>query len=92
MNVNEKLIKNVKDEITRLNNQINDLEVYKNELLHDEIQLIKKETLEQLVHNTKILEKMNSGDITTNSEVDEARKVFFHKFRESTVFLLRTIT
>jgi ElaB/YqjD/DUF883 family membrane-anchored ribosome-binding protein len=77
MNINDKLIKNVKDEITRLTNQLNDLETYKAELSDDEIQSIRKDTLEQLVNNTKILEKMNTGDLTTNTEVDEARSVLF---------------
>jgi len=71
----EKLIKNVIDEITRLKNQLNDLEVYKNELSEDEIASIKKETLEQLINNTKILEKMQTGDITTTTVVEEARMV-----------------
>jgi ElaB/YqjD/DUF883 family membrane-anchored ribosome-binding protein len=75
MNVNEKLIKNVKDEINRLTSQLNDLETYKNELSSEEIQSIKDETLQQLLNNTKILEKMNTGDITTNTEVDETKNV-----------------
>lgn len=71
----DKLIKNVVDEITRLKNQLNDLEVYKDELSGDEIKSIKQETLDQLINNTKILEKMKTGDITTKTAVEEARLV-----------------
>ncbi len=67
-----KLIKNIIDEILRLETQLNDLEVYKNDLSEEEIDSIKKETLEQLISNTKILEKMKTGDITTKTEVEDA--------------------
>jgi hypothetical protein len=75
MNFDDKLIKNVIDEINRLKAQLNDLEIYKDDLTEDEIQETKKETLEQLINNTKILEKMKTGDITTKTEVEEARMV-----------------
>jgi hypothetical protein len=74
-NFDDKLIKNIIDEINRLNNQLNDLEVYKNEISEEEIDSIKKETLEQLIMNTNILEKMKTGDITTITKVDEAKMV-----------------
>jgi hypothetical protein len=74
-NYDEKLIKNVADEIERLKNQLNDLEVYKDELSAEEIDGIKKETLEQLIANTKMLEKMKSGDLTTKTELEDARLV-----------------
>jgi hypothetical protein len=72
-NFDEKLIKNVLDEINRLKSQLEDLETYKDELPEDEINSIRKETLEQLINNTKILEKMKAGDITTKTKLDEAR-------------------
>ena len=72
-NFDEKLIKNVLDESTRLNNQLNDLETFKDELSEEEISSIKKETLEQLINNTKILEKMKAGDITTKTKLEDAR-------------------
>lgn len=75
MNFDDKLIKNVIDEINRLNTQLTDLEVYKNELAEDEIKEIKKETLEQLINQTKLLEKMKAGGITTTTEVEEAHSV-----------------
>jgi hypothetical protein len=71
----QKLIKNVIDEINRLKSQLDDLEVYKDELSDDEINSMKKETLDQLINNTKILEKMKTGDITTTTAVEDARLV-----------------
>jgi hypothetical protein len=67
----DKLVKNVKEEINRLKSQLEDLEVYKDELSPEEIDSIKKDSLEQLINNTKILEKMNKGDITTKTDVEE---------------------
>lgn len=67
----DKLVTNVKEEIERLKSQLEDLEVYKDELSPEEIDSIKKVSLEQLINNTKILEKMNKGDITTKTGVEE---------------------
>ncbi len=80
-NYDDKLIRNLMDEIQRLKNQLQELEDYKDELGEDEITSIKNDTLEQLVNNTKILEKMQAGDITTTSLVDEAKKVIFFKYK-----------
>jgi uncharacterized protein YdcH (DUF465 family) len=74
-NFDDKLFKNIFDEINRLNSQLNDLETYKDELPQEEIDSIKKETLEQLINNTKLLEKMKIGDLTTTTELEDARKV-----------------
>jgi hypothetical protein len=75
MNYDQKLIKNVQDEINRLTSQLGDIEQYKDELPEEEIREIKQETLNQLINNTKILEKMQSGDLTTKTAVDEAKMV-----------------
>ena len=72
----DKLIKNVIDEINRLKNQLNDLEAYKDELSSEEISSIKNETLEQLINNSKILEKMKTGNITTKTAVEDAMLVY----------------
>ncbi len=81
-----KLIKNIVDDINRLNTQLNDLEIYKNDLSEEEIISIKKETLEQLINNTKILENIKAGDLTTNSEAEEVKIVLlFLNFRKLTL-------
>lgn len=72
-NYDDKLIQNVIDEINRLNSQLADLEQFKDELPHEEITSIKNETLEQLINNTKLLEKMKSGTLTTKTSLDEAQ-------------------
>ena len=91
-NLDGKLLKNVLDEINRLNAQLTDLEVYKDELPEDEIVSIKKETLNQLINNTKILEKMKHGEITTNNAIEQAKMVCdaFLIFRKSTQFSVTT--
>jgi ElaB/YqjD/DUF883 family membrane-anchored ribosome-binding protein len=76
MNYDLKLIKNVQDEISRLTSQIDDLEQYKDDLPEEEIREIKQETLNQLINNTKILEKMQTGDLTTKTAVDDTRMVY----------------
>jgi hypothetical protein len=77
MNYDQKLIKNVQDEINRLTSQLSDIEQYKDDLPAEEINEIKQDTLNQLIHNRKILEKMQAGDLTTKTVVDEARMVKF---------------
>lgn len=74
MNYDQKLIKNVLDEINRLNSQLADLETYKDELPQEEIESIKKETLEQLINNNKLLEKMKTGDLTTKTALEDAQQ------------------
>ena len=69
-----KLLKNVLDEINRLNNTLIDLETYKDELTEEEIEETKAKTLKELFETQKILEKMKTGELTTNTERDNARK------------------
>jgi hypothetical protein len=88
-NFDEKLIKNVLDEINRLNSQLNDLETYKDELPQEEIDSIKKETLEQLINNTKLLEKMKTGDLTTTTALEDARKVKKQNFLKNNFFIFK---
>ena len=72
-NVDNKLLKNIIDEINRLNSQLEDLETYKDDFTPEEIEEQKKETLKQLIETNKILEKMKSGNSTTVTAEEEAR-------------------
>ena len=69
-----KLLKNVLDEINRLNNTLVDLETYKDELPEEEIEETKSKTLKELFETQKILEKMKTGELTTSTEIDNAKK------------------
>ena len=69
-----KLLKNVLDEINRLNNTLVDLETYKDEFTEEEIEETKSKTLKELFETQKILEKMKTGELTTNTEIDQAKK------------------
>ena len=69
-----KLLKNVLDEIKRLNDTLTDLETYKDEFTEEEIAETKEKTLKQLFETQKILEKMKTGDLTTNTEIDKAKQ------------------
>ena len=69
-----KLLKNVLDEINRLNNTLVDLETYKDEFTEEEIEETKEKTLKELFETQKILEKMKTGELTTNTEIDNAKK------------------
>ena len=69
-----KLLKNVLDEIKRLNDTLTDLETYKDEFTEEEIAQTKEKTLKQLFETQKILEKMKTGDLTTNTEIDKAKQ------------------
>jgi len=71
----KKLISNMVDEVTRLNEQLVDLEKYRSEVSDEEYIQIKKETLDQLVEKTQILNKMKTGDMTTLTQVEEAQIV-----------------
>ena len=51
-----KLLKNVLDEIKRLNNTLEDLETYKDEFIEEEIEETKSKTLKELFDTQKILE------------------------------------
>ena len=69
-----KLLKNILDEINRLNETLLDLERYKEEFTEEEIAQTKEDTLKQLIETQKILEKMKTGELTTNTEIDKAKK------------------
>ena len=69
-----KLLKNLLDEINRLNNTLVDLETYKDEFTEEEIEETKSKTLKELFDTQKILEKMKKGDLTTSTEIDKAKK------------------
>ena len=69
-----KLLKNVLDEIKRLNDTLTDLETYKDEFTEEEIAETKEKTLKQLFDTQKTLEKMKTGDLTINSEIDKAKQ------------------
>ena len=69
-----KLLKNVHDEIKRLNNTLVDLETYKDEFTEEEIEETKSKTLKELFDTQKILEKMKKGDLTTSTEIDKAKQ------------------
>ena len=56
-----KLLKNVLDEIKRLNNTLEDLETYKDEFTEEEIEETKSKTLKELFDTQKILEKNEEG-------------------------------
>jgi hypothetical protein len=75
MDFDKHLIKNVIEEINRLKDQLADLEKFADELSVEERESIKKETFEQLINNTKILEKMKSGDLKCSTEIEDAKKV-----------------
>ena len=70
-NYDDKLLKNVLDEINRLTSQLQDLETYKDDFTPEEREQIKKETQEQLINTNKMLEKMKSGKSTTVTAEDE---------------------
>ena len=69
-----KLLKNVLDEINRLNNTLVDLETYKDEFTEEEIEETKSKTLKELFDTQKILEKMKTGELTTSTEIDNDKK------------------
>lgn len=75
INVDDKLLKNVMDELNRLNNQLKDLETYKDDFEPEEAEQIKKETLDQLNEVTKRLEKMKTGELSIMSEVEKAQRM-----------------
>ena len=70
----KKLLKNVLDEINRLNDTLTDLEKYKDEFTEEEIAEKKEKTLKELFETQKILEKMKTGELTTNTEIDKAKQ------------------
>jgi hypothetical protein len=75
MDFDKKLIENVLREIQRLNEQLADLDNFADEITEEEKEEIKKETLEQLINNNKILDKMKAGDLKTSTDLEDARKV-----------------
>merc|ERR1712032_1374483 len=74
MDHDKHLINNVMGEIQRLNEQLADLETFADEITEEEKEEIKKETLDQLINNNKILDKMKAGDLKTSTELEDARK------------------
>ena len=69
-----KLLKNVLDEIKRLNDTLVDLETYKDDYTEEEIEEIKTKTIKDIFETQKILEKMKKGDLTTSTQIDKAKK------------------
>ena len=82
-NFDEKLMQNVVDEITRLNNQLQDLETYKDDFTPEEIEETQKDTLNQLMETKKILEKMRSGNLTTTTQLEAAQKRLYQVIAEN---------
>ncbi len=74
MNVDEKLLQNVLDEAKRLNSQLKDLEEYKADFEVSEYEQIKKDTLNQLIDNAKLIDNFSKGSIKTSNSIEEARK------------------
>lgn len=71
MNIDNKLLQNNIDEINRLNEQLKDLETYKDDFEPEELESMRKETLAQLDEAKKRLEKMKSGSLTTKTSEEE---------------------
>jgi uncharacterized protein YdcH (DUF465 family) len=71
MNIDNKLLQNNIDEINRLNEQLKDLETYKDDFDPEELESMRKETLAQLDEAKKRLEKMKSGSLTTKTSEEE---------------------
>ena len=69
-----KLLKNVLDEIKRLNDTLVDLETYKDDYTEEEIEEIKTKTIKDIFETQKILEKMKKGDLTTATQIDKAKQ------------------
>lgn len=79
MDYDDKLIQNVISEIKRLNTQLTDLEEYKSEVSAEEYSSIKESTLNELISQKNLLEKMKNKDLSTNTEADNAQKVNLYK-------------
>jgi hypothetical protein len=73
-----KLVQNVLDEINRLKMQLTDLELYKDDFTEEEINSIKKETFEQLLNNSKILENIKTGELTIKTATEDAMNVIIN--------------
>ena len=73
-NFDSKILQNVLDEIKRLNNTLEDLETYKDEFTEEEIKETREKTLKELEDTKKILEKVKSGELTTLTDIDKAKK------------------
>ena len=73
-NFDSKILQNVLDEIKRLNNTLEDLETYKDEFTEEEIKETREKTLKELENTKKILEKVKSGELTTSTDIDKAKK------------------
>lgn len=73
MEVDKKLLENVVNEAKRLSSQLKDLEEYKSEMDESEYNSLKSDTLNQIIANTQLLEKLNTGDLKASSEADSAK-------------------
>lgn len=74
MNADQKLLKNQLEEINRLKSQLQDLETYKDDLPPEEIEQMKKETLDQLMETQKRIEKMRTGQSSVKTEAEKAQE------------------
>jgi ElaB/YqjD/DUF883 family membrane-anchored ribosome-binding protein len=77
MSVDEKLIKNLENQVARLVQQLSDLEEAKAELTEEEYTEMKQETLEQISEFTDSLNRLNKGDLTINSKFTNMRSVSY---------------
>jgi len=73
MDTNNKLIQNIVNDTKRLNSQLKDLEEYKSDYEEEEYNKIKQETLDQLLENTKIIDNMTKGSLSTNTAIDDLK-------------------
>lgn len=73
MDVDKKLLENVINEAKRLSSQLKDLEEYKNEIDEIEYNSLKNDTLNQIIANSQLLEKLNNGGLKASSEADNAK-------------------
>lgn len=74
MDLNEKLLVNVLDDAERLKSQLKDLEEYKADFEPEEYEKIKNDTLNQLVENAKLLDKISGGGLKATGATEEAKK------------------
>lgn len=75
INVDDKLLKNVLDDLNRLKSQLEDLETYKDDFTPEEIEESKKDTLAQLNETKKRLEKVKSGSLSVKTDYERANEM-----------------
>jgi hypothetical protein len=54
---------------------LKDLETFKSDFSSEEYEELKKESVEKLLQNKQLLEKMQAGDLTTTTALDSAKQV-----------------